>query len=122
MRLYLLAMVAALVAACGATAGGTAAGSSGLRGTFQIGPTQPVCKQGTDCTGPAQRAQLSFSRAGKTTSTRTDSKGVYRVTLAPGWYAVRTSVGIQRVPRPARVRVVAGLYRTVDFFADTGIR
>jgi hypothetical protein len=122
MRLSLLAIVAALVAACGATAGGTTAGSSGLHGTFRIGPTQPVCQEGTDCNGPARRAQLSFSRAGKTTSTRTDLKGAYRVTLAPGWYAVRTSVGIQRVPTPARVRVVAGRYRTVNFFADTGIR
>ena len=123
MRLSLLAIVVALVSACGATASGTTGGAqSGLRGTFAIGPIQPVCEKGTDCAGPARRAQLFFARAGKTTSTRTDLKGAYRVTLAPGWYAVRTNVGIRRVPRPARVQVVAGRYRTVNFFADTGIR
>jgi hypothetical protein len=35
---------------------------------------------------------------------------------------VRTSVGISHVPQPARVRVLAGRYRLVSFYADTGIR
>ncbi len=121
MRLVLAALVASALAACGATASGTTV-KSGLRGTFSIGPTQPVCEKGTDCNGPARHAKLYFTRAGRTKSALTDSKGAYRVTLAPGWYGVRTSVGIRRVPTPARVRVIAGRYRLVNFAADTGIR
>ena len=113
------ALLAAMLALCAPAAGGT---SSGLKGTLTVGPLQPVCSQDDPCDGPAPNATLTFTRNGKTTRTRTDARGVYRVTLAPGWYAVRTSVGIAHVPRPARARVVAGRYRVVNFFADTGIR
>lgn len=118
MKLVTAAAVFAL-AACG-SAGGT--GSAGLRGTLTIGPITPVCRAGESCDGPAPRATLAFTRSGKTIRTRTDAQGRYRVTLTPGWYTVRTSVGISHLPEPAKVRVVAGRYRVVNFFADTGIR
>jgi len=113
--MLLLAVLVLVAPATGAT-------GSGLKGTLTIGPLRPVCSQDEPCDGPAPRATLAFTRNGKTISTRTDRHGVYRVTLAPGWYAVRTSVGIAHTPRPARARVLAGRYRVVSFFADTGIR
>ncbi len=97
-------------------------GSSGLRGTFTAGPIQPVCRKGQTCDGRAAHARLFFTRAGITTSALTNAQGVYRITLAPGWYSVRTRYGISHLVRPARVLVVAGRYRVVDFSADTGIR
>ena len=114
-----MALVSAALLACGTAAG---SGTSGLRGTFTIGPLTPVCSNTQPCDGPARHATLAFTRNGKTVRTRTDDHGVYRVTLAPGWYAVRTSVGIAHVPDPSRVRVVGGRYRLVRFSADTGIR
>ncbi len=119
MRLVAAAAAVAALTACGAAGG---AGSSGLRGTLTVGPLQPVCRAGESCDGPAPRATLSFRRNGNTTRTRTDAKGRYRVALVPGWYSVRTSVGISHVPKPARVQVLAGRYRVVRFSADTGIR
>jgi hypothetical protein len=119
MRLLGAGFVAAALVACGSAAG---SGTSGLRGTFTIGPIRPVCTNIDPCDGPARRQTLAFARNGTTTRTRTDEQGHYRVTLAPGWYAVRTTVGITQVPQPARVRVVASRYRLVNFFADTGIR
>jgi hypothetical protein len=119
MRALAAAIVAATAVACGSAAG---APTSGLRGTLTIGPLTPVCLEATPCDGPARHATLAFTRHGATTKTRTDDLGRYRVALAPGWYAVRTSVGISHVPQPARVRVLAGRYRLVSFYADTGIR
>jgi hypothetical protein len=114
-----LAALAAMFVACAPAAGVT---PSGLRGTLTMGPLSPVCTEDNPCDGPAAHATLTFTRNGRATRARTDAHGLYRVTLGPGWYAVRTSVGITHVPKPARVRVVAGRYRVVSFFADTGIR
>lgn len=119
MRLLGTALLAGTLALCASAAGTT---PSGLRGTFRVGPLQPVCVEGQPCDGPARNATLAFTRNGRTTRTRTNDAGAYRVTLAPGWYSVRTSVGISHVPDPARVRVLAGRYRLVRFTADTGIR
>jgi hypothetical protein len=114
-----VSLLLATLIVCAPAAGGM---TSGLKGTLTVGPLRPVCSVDQPCDGPAANATLAFSRNGRTTRARTDAHGVYRVTLAPGWYAVRTSVGIAHVPRPARARVLAGRYRVVNFFADTGIR
>jgi len=119
MRALAAALLGATLVACGSAAGSL---KSGLRGTFTIGPLTPVCVEATPCDGPARDATLAFTRNGTTTRTRTDDLGRYRILLAPGWYAVRTTVGITHRPQPPRVRVVAGRVRLVNFFADTGIR
>jgi hypothetical protein len=119
MRTFAAALVGATLVACGSA---SASPASGLRGTFTIGPLTPVCSPVTPCDGPARHATLAFTRNGTTRRTTTDDFGRYRIRLAPGWYAVRTSVGIGQSPQPARVRVVAGRFRLVNFVADTGIR
>jgi hypothetical protein len=66
---------------------------------------------------------LLFTRNATTVRTRTDARGRYRVTLAPGWWAVRASAPrIGSGVSPRLVRVVAGRFRVVDLDIDTGIR
>lgn len=96
---------------------------SGLRGSVTRPPTKPVCAQNSSCSAPAANAVLLFTRNATTVRTRTDARGRYRVTLAPGWWAVRA--GTPRIGSgvsPRLVRVVAGRFRVVDLDIDTGIR
>src|SRR5262249_37580541 len=90
-----------------------------LWGTVTIGPTTPVCRVGTPCSGPAKNATLTFSRAGRSVSAKTDAVGRYRGTRPPGAWAVRASVGMRIAPVSVRVRT--GTHRA-DFDVDTGIR
>ncbi|HEV8102355.1 MAG TPA: hypothetical protein VGP69_01330 [Gaiellaceae bacterium] len=99
------------------------AGSStttGLRGHVTIGPLQPVCRPGTPCDGPARHVSLRFSRGGRSTQTRTDAIGNYRIVLPAGTYVVRPGTGFS--VRPGTVLVVRGRMRVVNFAIDTGIR
>jgi hypothetical protein len=117
-------MVAALVAVA-ASSSAAATKSSGLYGFVRRGPIVPVCVAGQPCDGPAKSFPLVFWRNGKVAGRTTTSKtGAYRIRLAPGVYAVRstatTSIGRPAEPRTARVGI--GRFRRVDFFFDTGIR
>lgn len=106
----------------GAGASGAAPGS-GLYGVVMRGPITPVCTEGVPCDGPAPGVTLTFSRSGRAWSTRTDQRGAYRIRLAPGIYAVRTSAKpFGLTPRPARVHVRAGHMDRLVFTIDTGIR
>jgi hypothetical protein len=98
---------------------------SGLHGVVMRGPTQPVCRVGVACDAPAVGAVLVFSHGGHTAArVRAGAGGRYSVRLAPGTYTVRQPgvVAVGTGLRPATVRVVRGVSRRVDFFADTGIR
>ena len=90
-----------------------------LWGSVSVGPLMPVCRVGTPCSGPARRATLTFSRAGRIVSTRTDAAGRYRITLATGVWTVRASVGMRVAPPEVRVRTGV---RRLDLAVDTGIR
>ena len=73
---------------------------------------------------PAQLSLLQVVTGDDATTTAlTDAKGLYRVRLPEGRYAVRTN---QRpfgtLPEPRIARVVAKSVRRVDFHIDTGIR
>jgi hypothetical protein len=112
----------AVVAAIFATLpvlGAHGASGSGLFGVVTRGPTTPVCAVEQPCTRPAAGALLVFSRGGSTVRVTVRADGSYRVRLAPGLYAARTSSGRLE---PASVRVRAGTTRRVDFSIDTGIR
>jgi len=52
------------------------------------------------------------------------ARGLYRITLPPGLYAVTAggAAGVGGRVRPAAVRVRAREARRVDFLVDTGIR
>jgi hypothetical protein len=90
-----------------------------LWGSVTVGPTTPVCRAGTPCSKPAKRTTLTFSRASRVVTAKTDAAGRYRVQLPTGTWSVRLGIGMQRTP--ATVVVRAGTHR-VDFSVDTGIR
>jgi hypothetical protein len=109
------------------TAGSSAAATtrSGLYGFVRRGPIVPVCVAGQPCDGPARNMTLVFWRNGKAVGrTKTSRTGAYRIRLAPGVYTMRPagSATIGRGAEPPKARVVAGRFRRVDFFVDTGIR
>ena len=117
MRVALATIAAALTAT---TAAGATTARSGLFGTVTRGPITPTCVAELPCTAPATGAVLSFTRGGVVVARVTvRSDGSYRVRLAPGPYAVRSSV---RRLDPAAVIVRAGFAKRVDFSIDTGIR
>ena len=98
--------------------------TSGLRGVVTRSPTRPVCEVSVPCSAPAKNTPLSFVRAGKVVKTRTDGIGHYRVSLAPGWWTVKTTFAprIGSGIKPRSVRVFATRFRVVNFDIDTGIR
>jgi hypothetical protein len=90
-----------------------------LTGSVTRGPITPVCREGVPCSEPAANVKLTFVRGSTTVSVRTDATGHYRVRLAPGTYAVRTSAGMSIAP--AKVWVRAAVPHR-NFAIDTGIR
>jgi hypothetical protein len=115
--------IAIAVLALGA-ASADAVTTSGLRGLVMRSPTKPVCEVGVPCSAPAKNTPLSFLRAGKVVKSRTDGTGHYRVSLAPGWWTVKTTFAprIGSGIKPRTVRVYATRFRVVNFDVDTGIR
>jgi hypothetical protein len=99
--------------------------AGGLHGTVVISPSQPVCMVGQPCSKPDVNDTLAFWRRGKrVATTRTDSSGQYRVSLAPGRYAVTAPQhkGIGRGLEPHYVSVPTSRYARVNFTLDIGIR
>ncbi len=88
-------------------------------GTVTIGPLTPVCRVGTPCTGPAKNVIVTFTRAGRSVSTKTDPQGRYSVRLRVGTWDVRARVGMRSTP--ATVVVRPGSHRA-NLSIDTGIR
>lgn len=116
---------AALVVLLAASSAGAATSSSGLRGIVMRGPITPVCVAEQPCDAPAKHVTLVFSRNGRAVRrARTNEQGRYRVTLAPGLYAVRLALKqtVGRGLEPSRARVAQNRFRRVDFSFDTGIR
>jgi hypothetical protein len=99
--------------------------SGGLHGTIVISPSQPVCMVGQPCSKPDGKDVLAFWRQGKRIATaRTDTAGHYRVSLAPGRYAVTAPrhKDIGRGLEPRYVTVPSARYARVNFTLDIGIR
>jgi hypothetical protein len=99
--------------------------TSGLRGLVTRGPITPVCLEDQPCDKPAANVRLFFVRGGRQiASVRTARDGTYRLTLAPGSYGVRLAQRpvLGQFVSPAKVLVLRGRYRHVDFHIDTGIR
>ncbi|HEY2354182.1 MAG TPA: hypothetical protein VGH79_04705 [Gaiellaceae bacterium] len=121
-RLVTLLAVAAL-AGCGGGGSRSHDGANGhLHGTVTRGPTTPVCRTGTPCSGPASGQRLVFKSGSGSTSVVAAKDGSYSVSLPPGLYAVAVlPLQIGHIV-PSTVRVVAGKTRNVDFQIDTGMR
>ena len=115
------AALAALSAGFGlAAASEGATANSGLFGVVTRSPVTPTCIAEQPCSKPVSGAVLVFSRDGADVArVTTRRRGVYRVQLAAGVYAVRCSI---RRLAPTSVRVRPGTMRRVDFSIDTGIR
>jgi hypothetical protein len=120
---YALVILALAPAALGATSTHSVA-PSGLRGVVTRSPITPVCREGIPCSAPAKNMTLVFLRSGRTVMTRTDSRGRYRIVLAPGWWKVSTATAprIGSGIEPRTVRVSGARFRVVNFAIDTGIR
>jgi hypothetical protein len=114
------AIVAALAAGSAFAAVSHGATSGGLFGVVTRGPVSPVCIAGRPCSEPAPGVVLVFSRGGTDVARVTTRRnGTYRLQLAAGSYAVRSSV---RRTTPTSVRVKPATTTRVDFSIDTGIR
>jgi hypothetical protein len=97
--------------------------SSGLRGTVAV--PLPVCLQNQPCSKKTPGVRLRFWRAGRVVASVVSGEGGrYLIALAPGMYTVSSPSAMRPKGsvRPSPVRVVAGRFRAIDFFVDTGIR
>jgi hypothetical protein len=120
-RILLTIAAASSAAACGAQPSGEA-GAAGLYGRVLIEPATPTCSPGTPCGRPAPDFELVFLQDGRRVAhATTDTRGRYRVRLAPGRYAVHPE---GRRPRldPATAAVPSGRFARHDFTYDVGIR
>ena len=91
-----------------------------LHGAVTVGPITPVCHEGTPCSKPAVRVVLTFTRGASVVLAKTDAHGRYRVSLRPGVWKVRASIGMSM--RPATFTVPRAATATRNFAIDTGIR
>jgi hypothetical protein len=95
--------------------------ASGLHGVVMRGPTMPVCVAEKPCSAPAKHVRVSFLRDGRSYRTVTDSRGGYRIALAPGRYTIRVT-GDRFGVKPATVVVASGRFARQNLYVDTGIR
>jgi len=98
--------------------------ATSIHGVVVRGPTKPACSMTEPCTEPARGATIAFVRGSSVVArVHVDTRGRYRVSLAPGRYVVRV-VPASRVGgiQPTTVRVVRGVDTRRDFLIDTGIR
>ena len=94
-----------------------------VSGTVLLDPAQPLCRVGHPCTKPLAHFKLVFWRHGRVvTRVVTDSKGRYRVALAPAIYGVTTPSHPQSGLRPRRITVPRLSNVTRNFRYDAGIR
>jgi len=118
-------------AACGAyrfPGGGPPAGSGVVTGSVVVTPCSPVePAPNQDSIAPCKAMppvglQIDFSADGTVTTTRTDSKGHYAITLPEGTYKVGFQGIMRIISGPQPVTVKAGETVTADYVVDSGIR
>ena len=111
-------MAAVLVlGACGPAA--LPAPGTTVTGTVVAAPCRPVERPGDPPCPPVPGVTVVIGSARAVT----DANGVYRLTVAPGTYAVSVIAGARQVPaQPARLTVPATGPLTVNLTFDSGIR
>ena len=100
---------------------------TGIEGTVMVSPTRPgPIRKGSEAANVAPLPNANFivkNDRGAIVSFATDGEGRFRVSLAPGRYAV--SLAENRFPRPCgpfEVEVDAGRMTKVEWRCDTGMR
>ncbi len=103
--------------------------SQGVQGQATRGPISPVSRPGESNEAPFPGAVITIQTQSGAEVARqtTDSRGNYRVALAPGTYRVQglppaSNQSLPRPPAPQTVTVPANHYVTVNVSYDTGIR
>ena len=98
----------------------SAAPASGVFGFATLLNSRPVCVEGRPCDRPAAGLVLRFSREGRVVGrATTDRAGYYAVRLPRGVYAVSIAPGYQRRGiTPRTVRILQGTRARVDFEID----
>lgn len=93
-----------------------------LQGFVTIGPTSAACAGKPSCVRPARHALLEFNRASPSSLAMawTDSRGHYRLLIAPGTWSVDANQGLSTHPAKFIVRAVRS--QTRNFRLDSGIR
>ena len=110
-------MAAVLLSACGPAL--LPAPATTVTGTVIAAPCRPVERPGDPPCPPVPGVTVIIGPARAVT----DAAGVYRLTVAPGTYAVSVIAGARQVPaQPARLTVPAGGPMTVNLTFDSGIR
>lgn len=128
-RAGLLYVVAAMALAMGACtrSGGRTASYGTLTGRITRGPMSPVSGPGVSVppAPPVAGVELKiFNKGAVVATTRTDSAGLYRLTLPPGNYRVERGAGFSGAARnlPATVAISPRGQTRLDILVDTGIR
>jgi Carboxypeptidase regulatory-like domain len=103
------------------------AASSGISGTVATAPNCPVERYPPDPSCAPRRLAgatvTALRHHRRVATTHSDSNGRFRLSLAPGRYVLRASMG-RALPRPESrvVRVTRGRVAHVRFVLDSGIR
>ncbi len=108
----------------------TSALKSGIDGTVQVGPACPVQRDPPDPSCADHPLQADFvvqtgDPAHEVARVSSDGNGNFRVSLAPGTYAVAPAPGgsiYPRCPPSDPVTVVADAYTKITITCDSGIR
>ncbi len=103
---------------------------SGVRGTVMLGPTCPVMQNPPDpeCADRPFKTDLVLTSTDGTKILKyfnSDSQGVFSVSIAPGFYLIRSAPGGPSMPSCAKSEVIevkTNSYTITTVSCDTGIR
>lgn len=94
-----------------------------VSGRVSAAPAGPVPEPGRRAASPVTGAVVTVRSGTRVVATtRTDAAGDYRVTLAPGSYAVAVRMTGLRLPQTRTAVVSAGHALTLNFKLDTSIQ
>jgi hypothetical protein len=123
----LLFGVALVLSACGQ--GGPGAAHGTLTGVVQASPTCPVEHASQPCPPapvPNREVRILDANGAVAASTKTDIRGHFSLTIAPGAYVVEVAIVSgqigMRQTTPGNVTVVSGQTATITIVLDTGLR
>ena len=127
--MLLAALLALTCAACGAyqfpgQSPEPSGGPAQISGTVLSVPCAPVEQAGQTCAGkPVPNLEIDYL-AGSTVvqRTKTNSNGVYAVSLPAGSYVVKLNIYMRVIDGPTKLTVVEGQRLVANYTLDNGIR